>query len=161
MSTPSWVVDDWYNEYWGHKYGESDFSTCTGHFTQVGRFSSLIAERLILITANIRKLQSKILCIFSACVERNQKGGLCYGWKVPLQRKKGRIQKGQVGISSVAWWSLRVVFKRRMVVACHYSPPGNIFGKFNQNVLAPKGESSSWMDARSISLRAGEHGKLG
>ena len=47
-----------------------------------------------------------------------------------------------------------------MVVACHYSPPGNIFGKFNQNVLAPKGESSSWMDARSISLRAGENGKL-
>ena len=40
VSTPSWVVDDWYNEYWGHKYGESDFSTCTGHFTQVGRYSS-------------------------------------------------------------------------------------------------------------------------
>ena len=98
VSTPSWVVDDWYNEYWGHKYGESDFSTCTGHFTQVGRYSSWIAERQILITANIRILQSKILCIFSACVERNQKGGLCYGWKVPLQGKKGQIQKGQVGI---------------------------------------------------------------
>ena len=98
MSTPSWVVDDWYNEYWGHKYGESDFSTCTGHFTQVGRYSSWIAERQLLITANIRILQSKILCIFSACVERDEKGGLCYGWKVPLQRKKGQIQKGQVGI---------------------------------------------------------------
>ena len=112
MSTPSWVVDDWYNEYWGHKYGESDFSTCTGHFTQVGRYSSWIAERQLLITANIRILQTKILCIFSACVERDEKGWLCYGWKVPLQRKKGQIQKGQVGISSVACWSLKVVFKK-------------------------------------------------
>ena len=66
-----------------------------------------------MIAANIRILETqRSYDIFSACVERNETGWLCYGWKISLQRKKGQIQKGQVGISSVACWSLKAVFKK-------------------------------------------------
>ena len=81
--------------------------------------------------------------------------------KFPYKGKKGRYRKGKWVYLRLPADHWRLSLKRRMVVACHYSPPGNIFGKFNQNVLAPKGESSSWMDARSLYLRAGENGKLG
>jgi len=42
--------------------------------------------------------------------------------KFPYKGKRGTYKKG-----------------KRVVVACHYSPPGNVVGKFNENVLAPRG----------------------
>ena len=37
-----------------------------------------------------------------------------------------------------------------MVVACHYSPPGNVVGKFNENVLAPRGEPTFFVNVKLL-----------
>ena len=41
-------------------------------------------------------------------------------------------------------------YKRRVVVACHYSPPGNVVGKFNENVLAPRGEPTFIVNVKTF-----------
>ena len=85
-------------------------------------------------------LRLKDLLISSQLVWKGTKRvGCTMVEKFPYKGKKGRYKKGKWVFLRLPADYWRLSLKRRMVVACHYSPPGNIFGKFNQNVLAPKG----------------------